>query len=83
MKDARMTGAVDVTEAEGRPATSEDCASEDWLWRAGGDRLAETLSSTCRSQAGLGGVIDGRDRRPREVVYAAWTFFSRKEQGGL
>ena len=37
MKDARMTGAVDVTEAEGRPATSEDCASEDWLWRVGGD----------------------------------------------
>ena len=30
MKDARMIGAVDVPEAESRPATMEDRTNEDW-----------------------------------------------------
>ncbi len=32
-----MIGAVDVPEAESRPATAEDRTNEDWSWMVGRD----------------------------------------------
>ena len=37
MKDARMTGAVDAPEAEGRQEGAEDRTNEDWSWMVGED----------------------------------------------
>ena len=37
MKDARMSGAVDVPETESRPEGAAERANEDWSWMVGED----------------------------------------------
>ncbi len=37
MNDARMSGAADVFEAQGRRESTEDRTNEDWSWMVGED----------------------------------------------